>query len=113
MKRSAGQPPSHDEVFRISGAPRALSDDVDGRTRRYLWSMAVRTLCFLLCVLFWVVLDQKVLASIFLVGAVLLPYVAVVIANAGRERRVEPPTAQIISDQPALPPVVGPDEPSR
>lgn len=111
MKRSEGQP--HDEVFRISGAPRSLTEDVDARTRRYLWSMAVRTACFLLCVLFWVVLDQRILASLFLVGAVLLPYIAVVIANAGRERRVQPPTAQIISDQPGLPPAAGPDKEGR
>lgn len=112
MKRSSSS--TDDGVFRISGAPRSLTDDVDARTRRYLWSMAVRTACFLLCVLFWVVFDLKVLASIFLVGAVLLPYVAVVIANAGRERRVEPPTAQIVADQQSLPPSdTGPDTATR
>jgi hypothetical protein len=111
MKRSERQ--AGEGVYRISGAPRSLSDDVDARTRRYLWSMALRTVCFLLCVLCWVVLDQKVLASLFLVGAVLLPYVAVVIANAGRERPVEPPTAHIINDQPGLPPSTDPDQPAR
>lgn len=102
MKPRTGQ--DSDDVFRISGAPRSLSDDVEGRTRRYLWSMGIRTLCFLGAVLFWVVLDQKVIASFMLVGAVLLPYVAVVVANAGRERRLEPPTAVIVDDRRELPP---------
>ena len=68
-----------DETVRITSAARPRSEDIRGRERRYIMSMAVRTGCFLLAILFrdhWVV-------WVFIAGAVFLPYVAVVIANAG------------------------------
>ena len=49
------------------------------RQRRYLISMAIRTLCFILAV----VSIGHWFMWVFLVGAVFLPYVAVVMANAG------------------------------
>lgn len=61
----------------VTTAPTSLGDDIDARTRRYLISMSIRTLCFLLMIVvpgWW--------KWVFLVGAVLLPYVAVVLANA-------------------------------
>ena len=68
------------EVFDVTSAPKSLSNDLAGRQRRYLISMMIRTVCFILTV---------VLPSPYrwfaLVGAVTLPYIAVVIANAGRE----------------------------
>jgi Na+(H+)/acetate symporter ActP len=94
---------SSDPVYRISGAPLPLSDDINARTRRYLVLMAIRTVCFLGGVVAWVAWDQVVLAWILLFGSLLLPYLAVVIANAGRERRKEPPTATLHQDRDALP----------
>ncbi|WP_354642835.1 DUF3099 domain-containing protein [Kitasatospora camelliae] len=79
MRKSSGS-----EVFRITGARTSLSEDVRGRQRRYVISMLVRTVCVLLAVVLWDV--QRILAFAALGGAVLLPYFAVVIANAGRER---------------------------
>ncbi|TWF97256.1 DUF3099 domain-containing protein [Kitasatospora viridis] len=72
------------EVFRITGARTGLSEDVRGRQRRYVISMLIRTLCVLLAVVLWDV--QRYLAFAALAGGVLLPYFAVIIANAGRER---------------------------
>jgi hypothetical protein len=72
------------EVHRITGARTSLTEDVRGRQRRYVVSMLVRTACVLLAVVLWNV--QRYVAVGALVGAVLLPYVAVVIANAGREK---------------------------
>jgi hypothetical protein len=69
-----------DPVYTITGAQRALSDEQAGRTRRYLISMSIRTACFIAAVLVpgW--------PRWFLIaGALLLPYLAVVVANAGRE----------------------------
>ena len=54
--------------------------------RRYLLSMGIRTACFLLSVLAIVVLHWTVVGWILVVGAVVLPYVAVVMANATRAR---------------------------
>ncbi|MFF9911244.1 DUF3099 domain-containing protein [Streptomyces sp. NPDC013457] len=75
------------EVFRITGARQGLADDVRGRERRYVISMSVRTLSVIAAVLLWNV--ERHVAIVALVLGGLLPYVAVVIANAGREK---PPT---------------------
>ncbi len=68
------------EIFDITGAQRGFSADQSARRRRYFISMMIRTACFILTV---------ILPSPFrwfaLLGAVTLPYIAVVIANAGRE----------------------------
>ncbi|MFD6973411.1 DUF3099 domain-containing protein [Streptomyces sp. NPDC059979] len=60
-----------------------LDEDVRGRQRRYVISMVVRTLSVVATVLLWDV--QRPVAIVTLVLGALLPYVAVVIANAGRE----------------------------
>ena len=69
-----------DEVHTITAAQRGLSQEQTGRTRRYLISMGIRTVC---------VLGAIVVPGwprwILIAGAVALPYLAVVIANAGRE----------------------------
>ncbi|MEZ0089343.1 DUF3099 domain-containing protein [Streptacidiphilus sp. EB129] len=74
-------------VVRITGARSSLTEDVRRRQRRYMISMAVRTLCVILAVVLWK--ESRILAIIALVGGMFIPYVAVVIANAGRE---SPPT---------------------
>ena len=69
-----------EESFSITSAPRRLSSDLAGRQRRYLISMIIRTVCFLLTVAL-----PSPYRWFALVGAMFLPYIAVVIANAGRE----------------------------
>jgi hypothetical protein len=63
----------------ITSASRPHSEDLRGRERRYVISMGVRTLCFLLALVF----REHAVVWVFLAAAVFLPYVAVVIANAG------------------------------
>ncbi|MEN9922766.1 MAG: hypothetical protein RIS09_280 [Actinomycetota bacterium] len=46
--------------------------------------MAIRMLCFGLALI-----SQGILQWIFLVGSLVLPWIAVVIANAGRENRIQ------------------------
>ncbi|MBM3688287.1 MAG: DUF3099 domain-containing protein [Actinobacteria bacterium] len=87
------------EVYSITGAPESLSDEQGPRTRRYLISMSIRTACVILAILVpgwprWV----------FLAGAVVLPYLAVVAANAGRRRRTSPGPAPFLPPLAALPP---------
>jgi hypothetical protein len=85
-------------VYTITGAQRALSDEQTGRTQRYLISMALRTACFIAAIVVpgwprWVLIA----------GALVLPYFAVVIANAGREND-EPGEAHVADFEPnALP----------
>ena len=62
----------------ITSASRPRSEELRGREVRYVISMMIRTLCFLLALVFrqyWVV-------WVFLAAALFLPYVAVVMANA-------------------------------
>jgi hypothetical protein len=85
MGRSgAGDP----EVYRITAAKTPHSDDQSARMGRYLLSMLIRTICF---VMIFVVHGWLVWG--FAVGAIFLPYVAVIFANAGRGREAPPDTA--------------------
>lgn len=64
----------------ITSADTALSEDIGSRQMRYFLSMMIRTACFIATIFLpspwrWITLG----------GSLLLPYVAVVIANAGRE----------------------------
>jgi predicted tellurium resistance membrane protein TerC len=68
------------EVHRITDAGVSLTDDQAGRQRRYLIAMSIRTLCVL-----GAVLAPSPWRWVLAVGAVILPYIAVVMANAGRE----------------------------
>ena len=71
-----------DPVYRITGAGAALSEEQSGRTRRYLISMGIRTLCFL-----GAIVVSGPMRWVLIVGAVCLPYVAVIFANAGKDAR--------------------------
>ena len=90
---------SEPEVHSITAAPVRLVDEQSGRTKRYLISMSLRTACVLLAIVVpgwprWV----------FITGAVRLPYLAVVAANATRSRRGVGPTPVPVPSQMALPP---------
>ncbi|WP_405936133.1 DUF3099 domain-containing protein [Streptomyces sp. NBC_00726] len=90
------------EVFRITGARQGLADDVRGRQRRYVISMSVRTVSVVAAALLWNV--ERHIAFVALGLGVLLPYVAVVIANAGRENSPALPSTFVLPPQsrPAL-----------
>jgi len=69
-----------EEVHDITTAQQGLSDDLPGRQRRYLISMLVRTAFFIAAVFV-----PNPYRWVCLIGALILPYFAVVMANAGRE----------------------------
>jgi hypothetical protein len=85
----------------ITSAQRSLSEEQSGRTRKYLISMGIRTACVIGAIFIpgwprWVLIA----------GAVVLPYLAVVIANAGKSRddgAADPVPAPVQSARPALP----------
>ncbi len=102
------------EVVRITGARQGLAEDVRGRQRRYVISMSVRTVAVILAAVLWNV--ERHVAIVALALGVLLPYVAVVIANAGRES-VKPLPGSFVPTpvRPSIGPplegtVMGPDE---
>jgi hypothetical protein len=74
------------EPIRITSATRSHSDELAGRQRRYLLSMAVRTVSFLLAVVF----AGTFLMWVFIVASFILPPVAVVIANAQAQTDPDP-----------------------
>lgn len=74
-----------DEAVRITTAASNRNDDIAARQRRYLFSMTLRSLCFVgaivaaLAHIGW-------LWPILIAGALILPYIAVVLANATMTR---------------------------
>lgn len=84
---------NEEDVYDITSAQKSLSSDQPGRQRRYFISMMIRTACFILTVIL-----PSPYRWIALAGAVFLPYVAVVVANAGRETIL--PGASILKKKP-------------
>jgi uncharacterized membrane protein YdbT with pleckstrin-like domain len=71
-----------EQVHSITGAQQGTTEDQAPRTRRYLISMGIRTACVIAAIIVpgwprWVLIA----------GAVILPYIAVVAANAGRSKK--------------------------
>jgi hypothetical protein len=71
-------------VHLVTLARRSRSDDITYRQRRYLLMMGIRTVCFVIAVVLFVN-HFGWLAAIPAVGAIFIPYFAVVFANGGRE----------------------------
>ncbi len=83
------------QVFRITGARAGLQDDVRARQRRYVISMSVRTVSVILAASLWNV--ERHVAIVALVLGAVLPYIAVVIANAGRENAPSLPSTFVMA----------------
>jgi hypothetical protein len=104
----------------VTSAPEPLGADQARRQRRYLVQMGIRVVCFLLAAILWQHVPLWVGLTL-IVGAVVLPYIAVLFANAGRERQsLAPPYAVLPPQLDAAPPArpaTGPrptgDEPRR
>ncbi len=81
--------PRKQQVFSITAAAESQSADRGRRERRYAISMGIRTLCFVggVIVLTAVPSPWSRLGWILFVGAVLLPYTSVVLANAGVRKK--------------------------
>src|ERR1700761_1539257 len=68
----------------VTQARKPMSEDIRYRQHRYLIMMAIRTACFAIAVIMFVE-HLKLLVLIPAIGAVLIPYIAVIFANGGRE----------------------------
>src|ERR1700748_2140432 len=75
-----GRQPS---VHLVTQARRSLSDDIAYRQRRYLLMMGIRAVCFVIAVVLFVN-HFGWLTAIPAVGAIFIPYFAVVFAHGGR-----------------------------
>ena len=70
-------------VISVTSAQPGRSEDLESRIVRYAWMMSLRVVCFVLAVL-----TPSPWRWMFIVGAVFLPYIAVVLANARRSKKV-------------------------
>jgi hypothetical protein len=71
-------------VHLVTQARRPMSEDIRYRQNRYLLMMGIRLVCFIAALLMFVN-HLGWLAGIPAVGAIVIPYIAVVFANGGRE----------------------------
>ena len=88
----------------VTSLPRAPRDEAQGRVRQYVITMSIRVLCFLLM---FFVQPFGWWTWVFGIAAAVLPYIAVVIANAGDDSTpvsVESPRIEL-----ATAPVAEPD----
>lgn len=97
-KNDRGKP--EQAIYSVSGVRTSLTDDIRARTRKYAISMAVRTACFL-----GAIVTEGPLRWILFCGALVLPYVAVVVANGGREPGRDNPPQVVLPLRSQLPPL--------
>ncbi|MGH1565714.1 DUF3099 domain-containing protein [Mumia sp. DW29H23] len=83
----------HDDAVAITTAQVGRSEELRHRQNRYLVSMLIRTVCFILAV----VVDGWA-RWFFILGALVLPYVAVVFANTARRKPL--PQADVVHPEP-------------
>ncbi len=70
------------DAVRITTARSSAADDMRSRQRRYAVSMTIRMVCFFAAVM----VGDNIFRWILVAAAVFLPFIAVVIANAGDQR---------------------------
>ena len=87
------------EAVRITTAAASRNEDIAQRQRRYLFSMGVRTVCFI-----GAVVASGWLRWVLIAAALLLPYVAVVMANAAKSRPEGAALTGDVSGRKQLPP---------
>lgn len=73
------------ETVRITTAAASRADDIRARQKRYLLSMSLRTLCFVGAIVASLA-GVNWLWPILIAAAIVLPYIAVVMANAAANR---------------------------
>ncbi len=78
MKGMARDQHGDRDAVRITTASASRTEEIAGRQRRYVISMTIRTICFVAAVL----VGPGWLRWVLVAAALLLPYVAVVMANA-------------------------------
>jgi hypothetical protein len=90
-----------EETYLVTQARPGLSADIAYRQRRYLIMMGIRTLCFVAAILMFIN-HLGWLTAIPAVGALVIPYFAVVMANAGREPTANRTFRQYEPNSPAI-----------
>lgn len=81
--------PAEPEAIRITTAAANRADDIAARQKRYLLSMSLRTICFVGAIIASLA-GVDWLWPILIAGALILPYIAVVMANAAANLNADP-----------------------
>jgi hypothetical protein len=84
--------------IRITTASSSRNEEIAARQRRYLLSMSLRTVCFVLAVV-----TEGWVRWVMVAGALILPYVAVVMANAVATKPDGFALTEVPSGRPELP----------
>lgn len=109
----APRPEPEPEVQSITSVPESLDDDQTRRAKVYLIQMGIRLVCFIAAI-FFLTTGPAWLGWILAVGAVVLPYTAVVFVNAGPNRTPRDAQAYVSEGPATLPPAGdGPDDARR
>lgn len=85
----------------VTSLPQSPQDEARGRVRHYAITMGIRTVCFILMA---VVYPVGWWTFVFAAGAIFLPYIAVISANAGSDSiqtAVESPVLELDAAAPA------------
>jgi hypothetical protein len=91
---------SRNLVAAVTSLPQSPQDEADHRVRRYALTMSIRIACFALMMF---VQPYGWYTWVFAIAAAVLPYIAVVFANAGsdsNETTAESPMQQLDSPAP-------------
>jgi len=110
------------QVPAVTSLPQSPRDEADHRVRRYALTMTIRIVCFGLMVL---VQPYGWYTWVFGISAAVLPYIAVVFANAGSDstettaesplREIDAPRPTPLDSEPSAPQIFtfheGPKEP--
>ncbi|MEH0109875.1 DUF3099 domain-containing protein [Tersicoccus sp. MR15.9] len=102
--RGSRRRPGTPDVHTITDAQQSHSSDMNGRMIRYATSMGIRLVCIVLAF----VLDGW-LRWVMIAGAVILPWIAVVIANAGGTVDVSNSNQSTVTEPPRPALTRGPD----
>ena len=73
-----------EQVHLVTQARRPLSEDISYRQHRYLIMMGIRVICFAIAIVLFAA-HLRWLVLVPAVGAIFIPYIAVIFANGGRE----------------------------
>ena len=77
-----------DQPLLVTTAPQSPQDEWQSRKRRYLWTMGIRVVCFVLAIVL-AALHLAWAAGVAVAALLILPWVGVIAANAGPTRSTE------------------------
>lgn len=95
-------------IYRVTAARTSRSADISSRYRRYALTMGIRTVCFV-----GAIFTTGALRWVLFSAALLLPYVAVVMANGGREPTRDEALPVVLPSRSHLPPLPSAEQRDR